>query len=127
MRKRKLKAILAKNNLSFIGLTNGLPWKPNKEDFKHFKDLTNNSVLLVGYNTFQTLPLLKNREIILDNNDVDLSSIDWCIGGKRTYEKYCHLFDELHISHINDNTIGDTLFPDFSNLNPNCKIFNYYF
>lgn len=54
-------------------------------------------------------------------------SIDWCIGGKRTYEKYCHLFMELHISHINDDTIGDVPYPDLKNLNPNCKIFHYYF
>ena len=56
-----------------------------------------------------------------------ITDIDWCIGGKKTYEKYCHLFTELHISHINDNQIGEIMFPDFKNLNPNCKIFNYYF
>jgi hypothetical protein len=56
-----------------------------------------------------------------------ITDIDWCIGGKRTYEKYCHLFTELHISHINDNSIGNVTFPDLSNLNKTCKIFNYNF
>ena len=28
---------------------------------------------------------------------------------------------------IDDNSLGDTIFPDFTNLNPECKIFNYYF
>ena len=50
-----------------------------------------------------------------------------CIGGKKTYEKYAKYFTELHISHINDNQVGDTTFPDLKNLNKDCKIFNYYF
>lgn len=124
-----MKAIIAKNNLSYIGLNNSLPWLPNKEDFKHFKEKTMGGTLIVGYNTYQTLPPLKGRTIILDVKDILLTKYDesWCIGGKKTYEKYCHLFTELHISHINDSTIGDTTFPDFRNLNPECKIFNYYF
>ena len=121
-----MKSIIAKNNISYIGLNNKLLWK-SKEDLKHFKSLTLNGRLLVGYNTFQELPLLKDRTIILDIRNELITDVDWCIGGKKTYEKYCHLFTELHISHINDNQIGDIMFPNFTNLNPNCKIFNYYF
>ena len=121
-----MKAIIAKNNLSFIGLDNKLLWK-SKKDLIHFKNLTLNCKLLVGFNTYQNLPLLENRVIVVDNRNKIITDVDWCIGGKKTYEKYCHLFTELHISHINDNQIGDIMFPDFKNLNPNCKIFNYYF
>ena len=122
-----MKAILAVNNLGFIGLNSGLPWK-SKSDFQHFKQLTMDSTLLVGYNTYQTLPPLKGRKIVLLTRDTfAYDDIDWCIGGKATYERLSSLFTELHISHINDNTIGDTLFPDFRYLNPDCKIFNYYF
>ncbi len=46
---------------------------------------------------------------------------------KKTYEKYASYFTELHISHINHNEVGDCMFPDLKDLNPNCKIFNYYF
>ena len=124
-----MKAILAVNNLGFIGLNSELPWKSNKEDFKHFKTMTFGQILLVGYNTYQALPPLNGRVIIQDTKLFNITewNIDWCIGGKATYEKYAHLFTELHISHINDNTIGDTLFPNFSKLNPECKIFNYNF
>jgi len=130
-----MRAIIAVNSIGMIGLNNSLPWPPNKEDFKHFKEKTSGCTLLVGYNTYQTLPELKGRTILMDvrrdnifNPELNvLEKIDWCIGGKKTYEKYCHLFTELHISHINDNTIGDTTFPDFRNLNSECKIFNYYF
>jgi dihydrofolate reductase len=124
-----MRAIIAVNNLSYIGLGNGMIWR-SSEDFKHFKTMTLGYKLLVGHNTFQGLPKLKDRELVLDLRDkliVDPETIDWCIGGKKTYEKYCHLFTELHISHINNNSIGNIVFPDLSKLNPNCKIFNYYF
>lgn len=119
-----MKAIIAVNNLGFIGKGNTLLWH-NKEDLRHFKELTNGGRLLVGYNTFSELPNLPNREVILDFRENKRIDWDWCIGGKKTYEKYCHMFTELHISHIDNNQIGDVTFPDFTNLNPECKIYNY--
>ena len=123
-----MKAIIAQNLLYFIGLNGELPWRC-REDLKHFKALTADSKLLVGYNTASELPPLKGREVIVDERDVeiDLNSIDWCIGGKKTYEKYCHLFTELHVSIIDDDTVGDTLYPSLLNINPNCKYFYYHF
>lgn len=122
-----MKAIIAVNNLGFIGLNKGLPWPRCKEDFQLFREKTMNCSLIVGYRTMETLPPLKDRVVYMDFRDSVRTEIDWCIGGKKTYEKYAPYITELHISHINDNTIGDTTFPDFSNLNPDCKIFNYYF
>ena len=133
-----MKAILAVNNLGFVGLDGELPWR-NLEDFKHFKKLTMGDVLLVGYNTFQKLPELKGRSVLVDhrgNVDDSWTIIGdnvmhyedlWCIGGKKTYEKYAPYLEELHISHIDDNTIGDTTFPDLIGLHPLCKVFNYHF
>jgi dihydrofolate reductase len=122
-----MKAIIAVNNLFYIGLNNKILWH-SKEDFIHFKEKTLNQKLLVGYNTFTNLPPLKNREVILDErNKFITNGIDWCIGGKKTYEKYAHLFTELHISHIDNNSIGDIMFPDLKSLKSDCKIFNYYF
>ena len=124
-----MRAIIAVNNLGFIGLDKRLLWY-SKGDLEHFKNMTINSTLLVGYNTYCELPKLKNRNIILDIRGkelVDINDIDWCIGGRKTYEKYSHLFTELHISHIDDNTIGNICFPDLSGLNRQCKIYNYNF
>lgn len=130
-----MKAILAVNNLGYIGFKLGIPWRC-KADFQHFKKMTllenRESTLLVGYNTFQTLPPLKGRKIIVVGRDTfALNDIDWCIGGKKTYERFCPHFSELHISHINDNQIGDTMFPDLFRLGMlvegGCKIFNYNF
>ena len=121
-----MKAIIAVNNLGFIGKGNTLLWH-NKEDLRHFKILTDGGTLLVGYNTFSELPKLKNRELIVDQRNEYYLNVDWCIGGRKTYEKYSPYFTEIHISHIDDNKIGDIMFPNLTKLNPDCKIFNYYF
>lgn len=123
---KQLKTIITKNNLGFIGIGNKLLWT-NKEDLKHFKNLTMNTTCLVGYNTFQELPKLPNRTLLVDERNNYRFDWDFCIGGKKTYEKYCQYFTELHISHIDNNYIGDVTFPDLKYLNPECKIFNYYF
>ena len=123
-----MKAIIALNILGYIGLDGSLPWRCS-EDLKHFKKMTDGCTLLVGWNTAKKMPNLSNRTIVIDERgaDINLNEIDWCIGGKKTYEKYCHLFTELHISEIDNDTKGDTKCPDFSNLNPDCKIFKYNF
>lgn len=136
-----MKAIIAVNNLGYIGLDGGLPWHCS-EDLKHFKKMSSWHKMLAGWNTYQTLPdVVKKRGVICDAKEIQYHShypvmnsegdFDYvptlCIGGKKTYEKYCHMFTELHISHIDDNTIGDTMFPDLANLPPECQIFNYYF
>lgn len=125
-----MKAIVAVNNLGFIGLDDKLLWY-NKEDLRHFKNMTYGSTLLVGYRTAMALPPLKNRELIIfdrrEHSPTHYYECEWCIGGKKTYEKFCDSFTELHISHINNNEIGNVTFPNLYKLNTNCKIFNYYF
>ena len=125
-----MKAIIAVNNLGFIGKGDQLLWH-NKEDLRHFQRLTQYGTLLVGYRTAQGLPPLPNRELIVidrrDDSTQHYADAEWCIGGKKTYEDFCHMFTELHISHINDNQIGDVTFPNLRRLKPDCKIFNYNF
>jgi dihydrofolate reductase len=121
-----MKAIIAVNNLGFIGIGNKMLWNC-PEDFKHFKENTMGCSLLVGYNTSLELPTLKGREVIIDVREEFNFEVDWCIGGKKTYEKYAPFVTELHISHIDNNEIGDVVFPDFTKLKPDCKIFNYHF
>ena len=93
--------------------------------------MTSGDTLLVGHRTAQALPFLPNRELIIvdrrDHSTFHYYNCDWCIGGKKTYEKFCEVFTELHISHIDNNDIGDVTFPNLSRLNPKCKIYNYNF
>ena len=46
-----ISAILAIGNDNEIGLNGGLPWK-SRDDLKHFKALTTNHCILMGYNTY---------------------------------------------------------------------------
>jgi dihydrofolate reductase len=124
-----MKAILAVNNKGYIGLKGELPWRCSA-DLAHFKKETMGGKLLVGYRTAQSLPKLPGRELIVYNklgSTEDYASADWCIGGKATYEAFCHLFTELHVSIIDDDTVGDVMGPNLSKMNPNCVIFEYHF
>jgi dihydrofolate reductase len=118
-----MKGILAVNNLGIIGKGDSIPWRCN-EDLKHFKEMTMGCNCLVGRKTYESLPPLKGRNLIIVGkgyftnieeaiNSVD--KIDWVIGGKSIYEQTCHLWDELHLSAINDNTEGDVDLPDLRN------------
>ena len=125
-----MKAIIAVNNLGFIGKGDKLLWN-NKKDLSHFKRMTIDATLLVGHRTAQSLPFLSKRELIVvdrrDHSTLHYDDVDRCIGGKVTYEKFCKYFTELHISHIDNNEIGDVTFPNLHNLNPECKVYNYHF
>jgi dihydrofolate reductase len=60
-----MKAILAMAQNRVIGKKGGLPWPSIKNDFSWFKEFTTGKTLIVGKNTFDTLPLLKNRECLV--------------------------------------------------------------
>ena len=66
-----MKAIIAMAQNRVIGKNNGLPWPSIKEDFKWFKEFTMGKTLIVGKNTFDTLPLLKNRECLVLTKPVE--------------------------------------------------------
>ena len=66
-----MKAILAMAQNRVIGKNGGLPWPSIKEDFKWFKEFTMGGTLIVGKNTFDTLPLLKNRECLVLTRPVE--------------------------------------------------------
>jgi dihydrofolate reductase len=133
-----MRAIISINAAGYIGLNNALV-SPNAADLRHFRRLTMQShkgndmpMLLAGWRTIQTLPQLVGRRVYCDVRGDKLHPylhlFDWCIGGKATYEKYAPYFEELHISHIADNTIGDVTAPDFESLlNADCKVFHYNF
>ena len=70
-----MKAILAMAQNRVIGKNGGLPWPTIKNDFKHFKEFTVGNTIIVGKKTFDTLPLLKNREcLVLVKEDTILDS-----------------------------------------------------
>lgn len=111
-----MKILVAKNKLNYIGLNNKLPWK-SSEDLKHFKKLTLGKTLLVGRTTYENMPKLKGREVIVVGKGYNTleealtNDIDYIIGGKKLieslYNDYKHLITGVELSIINDETIGD--------------------
>lgn len=126
-----MKAIIAQNKKGIIGNKGKIPWY-SPDDLKHFKKLTSdpNLTLLVGYNTAKGLPPLKGRKVVVDNKSMfseEPNDNIMCIGGKKTYEKYAHLFTEIHVSIIDDYSEGDTTILDLTGLREGCTIYFYNF
>ena len=76
----KINLIFNRNIQGIIGVNNGL-FAGFKDDFLHFKNLTINKIVVMGYNTFISLPgkgdlnPLKNRlNIVITNNHYDILS-----------------------------------------------------
>ena len=128
----KIHLIWAQDEHGGIGKNGKLPWHIS-EDLKNFKKLTSGSAILMGRNTWKSLPirpLPKRRNIVLSHKgipDVECyTSVEECvetldgdgteklfvIGGSTVYLNFIHRADELHITHVNEMTQGiDTYFP----------------
>lgn len=125
-----MKLVVAVNNLGYIGKDGGMLWHCT-EDLKHFKYLTLDTKCLVGRKTWEGISFLKRREFIVVGRDhLTLEEAlakdpDWVIGGGEIYKQLVHNCNEIHISIIDDNSIGDTKFDipeDYRG-----RIFRYYF
>ena len=124
--------IWAQDQNGGIGKDGQLPWHIS-EDLKLFEKLTLNSAILMGRNTWESLPispLPERRNIVLSSKGVTdvecYSSVGECvkklngdgteklfvIGGSTIYRNFIHKADQLHITQV-DEIIGgiDTYFP----------------
>lgn len=122
-----MQIILAKNKLNYIGLDERLPWN-SKEDLQHFKKLTLGKRLLVGRITYENMPKLKDRTMIVVGKGYNTLSEglaqrpDFIIGGKALIQsildtpRYKKLIEHVHLSIIDDETEGDVLAPIFKDL-----------
>lgn len=124
-----------------IGKHDTLPWIL-KADMKHFKEKTLNKVIIMGYNTYTSIPNppLKNRiNIVLTKNEkkkrrLDLegvlsfsnlnSLLEYCdtnykdvekmiIGGNSIYEMFKDIADTMYLTRIIGDFNCDTHFPKF--------------
>ena len=124
--------IWAQDKNGGIGKDGKLPWHIS-EDLKNFKKLTSDSTILMGRNTWESLPvrpLPERRNIVLSSKkipDVECyTSVEECIekldddgteklfviGGSTVYRNFIHRADELHITDVDERTQGiDTYFP----------------
>ena len=128
----KIHLIWAQDENGGIGKDGKLPWHIS-EDLKNFKRLTLGSTIVMGRNTWESLPvrpLPERRNIVLSSKEVpdveSYTSVGECIetldgdgieklfviGGTTVYRNFIHRADELHITHVDGLTEGvDTYFP----------------
>lgn len=118
-----------------IGFQNKLLyWLPN--DLKRFKQLTTGHTIIMGRNTFDSLPkgaLPNRRNIVLSRSIKELPGCEvycsledaikhcnadediYIIGGASVYEQALPIADRLCLTEIADTpTSADTFFPDYS-------------
>ncbi len=130
------------NNLSIIvavgknleiGKDNKLLWHIS-EDLKHFKTLTLGQTVVMGENTWYSLPkhplpnrknivLSHNEDLVIDGANV-FSSIDdfldfvkteekvFIIGGASIYSQFIDIVDTMYITRVDMDFEADTFFPD---------------
>jgi len=126
-------AAVAKNRA--IGRENKLIyWLPN--DLKRFKTLTTGHTIIMGRNTYQSLPkgaLPNRRNVVLSTTLRELPGCDvyptleaalqsckadediYIIGGAHVYDQALPLADRLCLTEVDDTPAGaDAFFPDYS-------------
>ena len=121
-----------------LGKDNDLIWKI-KEDMKFFREYTIHKKIVMGINTFYSLPkLLPNRKhIVITSRNLDLgedvsvfhsifdvvaylNSLDeevMIIGGAKVYKEMLPYTDSMILTLVDDSCEADVYFPSFdSNL-----------
>lgn len=120
-----------------IGKNNKIPWHI-PEDFKYFKDKTNEKTVIMGANTFESIlgylgKPLPNRKSLVLNKELDYKvpdgvfvfdsipkALDFCkddgevffIGGASIYRQAIEFADRLYITEVHQTIDGDTFFPE---------------
>ena len=139
MKLPKYSIISAMDNNRIIGHKNKIPWKAKGEQAL-FKRITLNSVVIMGKNTFHSLPYgaLPDRYNAVLSSDSNFEAIGcftfssfekalvsmheefptceiFVIGGASLYEQTIENANELHITRIERSYEGDTYFPKYDN------------
>ena len=130
----KIKIICAIGKNNEIGKNNNLIWHLPK-DLKFFKEQTLNKTVVMGYNTYKSLPKkLPNRNmIVLYDKEIegvktypneyimiqDLNEDEiYIIGGASLYDRFINIADEMYLTEINaTDKEADTYFPKFDKRN----------
>jgi dihydrofolate reductase len=110
-----MKLIVACDPNGGIGYNNKLPWTNLQGDLPRFKELTTGKVILMGRNTWESLPKqpLPNRINVVvtrkditgittltslpDRDNMDLRDV-WLIGGAKLINTSWHLIEEVYLS-----------------------------
>lgn len=142
----RIYGITAMDPKGVIGKGNRIPWHIS-EEFKLFKKITLNNVIIMGRKTWDSLPLkpLPDRDhIVLSRSmkpvdDVVVTEMPedtsgdrhffnyfnfndprkdiYIIGGTEIYDRFLSQMDGLYVSHIHKEYEGDIFFPYWEDIN----------
>lgn len=133
-------AAIGKNNA--LGRGNDLIWHI-KEDLKNFKNLTMGKYIVMGKNTYESLPkhLEERKYIVLSSslsniengllfNDFNkllefIKNVDeevMVIGGSSIYKLFLPLADKLYLTEIDSEEKADVYFPEFNKEDYKCNV-----
>ena len=132
----KINAIVAVDENWGIGKDGTMPWPRLSEDLKNFKKLTDDSVIVMGKNTWLSLPKrpLPNRDNVIVTRTLEeesdfvtklsgdpksiitklkqtFDSDIWIIGGSEIYRQFLPLCNSVYITRIHGDYECDTKFP----------------
>lgn len=140
----KIIAAIGPNNE--LGLNNDLIWHL-KEDLKFFREETTGHKIVMGYNTFLSLPnlLSKRTHIVLTHHEIadervqvftdfaellaylkTLEETVYVIGGASIYQLFLDVADELILTEIADESKADVYFPAFNKENYTEEVIGTY-
>lgn len=138
----KLTGIVAMTGDRVIGRDGGLPWHL-PADLAFFKKTTLGCPIVMGRKTYESIGrALPGRRNIVVTRDTswhapqvevihgaeelsalkDLPQQVYVIGGAEVYKAFMSLLDDLVVSHVTDEVIGDTYFPVFEDEFPKVEV-----
>ena len=131
--KKKISIIVAIADNYGIGKDNKLLWHIS-DDLKHFKQITSGHTVVMGKNTYESLPirpLPKRKNIVITDvpNEViegcemaysineavekmDEDAENFIMGGASIYRQFFQLADKLYITKVFTQPEADTYFPE---------------
>lgn len=111
-----MKAIIACDTNGGIGYQNKLPWDKIQGDLPRFKKLTDEQVVVMGRNTWESIPkkpllgrlnvVVSSKNLILPNGAIQVSNLNhfsefknaWLIGGADLINSSWNFIDEVHLT-----------------------------
>lgn len=127
-----LTIIVAADKNNGIGIKNELPWRLS-DDLKRFKAITSGHTIIMGRNTWFSLPkrpLPNRKNVVLTNESIqedgavlawsidevmglcDPQNENFIIGGDSIYRQFLPFCQKVLLTRVNGDFDTDTFFPD---------------
>ncbi len=131
----KLILIAALNKNRVIGKNGKIPWRI-PEDLQRFKQFTTHHTVLMGRKTLESIgtPLLNRKNVVVSKQKIVSQNVElysslesalshlqteekiFIIGGGEIFRQTIDRADELLLTIVDNDELGDTFFPEYEHL-----------